>query len=122
MKQVDKSHVWRLHIESRLKVGQLKVMTKIYQTIESLMILFIKLQFYNQVCLAFSLLRISILNFILNLSLNLTGLLFIIRVFNDLDLTYTNRNLYISNQVKFRPMYLLSGLSITSLYPEAFVI
>lgn len=33
------------------------------------------------------------------------------------DLSYTDRNLYISNQVNFRPMYLL-GLDLISLPTE----
>ncbi len=55
--------------ESRWKIGQLEVKTKIYQTIESLIILFIKSQFSNQVKYTFRLLYISIFN--LNLNLNL---------------------------------------------------
>ncbi len=44
--------------------------TKIYQTIKGLIILFIKLQFFNQVQQAFKLLYTSISNIDLNLSLN----------------------------------------------------
>ena len=33
-----------------------------------------------------------------------------------LDLAYIRKDLYISNQVKSKPMYLPSGLSTTSLY------
>ncbi len=36
-----------------------------------------------------------------------------------LDLVYTNKNLYTSNLIKSRPMYLL-GLGITSLYTRDF--
>ncbi len=45
--------------------------TKIYQTIKGLIILFIKLQFFNQVPQAFRSLYISTFNLDLNLSLNL---------------------------------------------------
>ena len=36
-------------MENKSKVDQLKVKTKIYQIIKSLIILFIKLQFFNQI-------------------------------------------------------------------------
>ncbi len=44
------------------KIGQLKVKTRIYETIEDLIILLIKFQFSSQVRQAFRLLYISILN------------------------------------------------------------
>ncbi len=47
--------------------------TKIYQTIKGLIILFIKLQFSNQLQQAFILFRISKSNLDLNLSLNSDG-------------------------------------------------
>ncbi len=56
------------------KVGLWNMKTKIYQTIKGLIILFIKLQFSNQVQQAFRSLRTSISNINLNLSLNLNGL------------------------------------------------
>ncbi len=37
-----------------------------------------------------------------------------------LDLTYISRNFYVSNQVKCRPMYLLSDLNATGLYIRDF--
>lgn len=36
------------------------------------------------------------------------------------DLAYNNRDPYISNQVKSRPTYLLSGLDATSIYTRGF--
>ena len=41
VKQVDGSYSCRSHIEGGLKLGLLKVETKIYQTIKGLIILFI---------------------------------------------------------------------------------
>ena len=37
-----------------------------------------------------------------------------------LDLVYTSRDFYVSNQVIFRPMYLLLGLTATNLYIKNF--
>ncbi len=55
------------------KVGLWNMKTKIYQTIKGLIILFIKLQFFNQVQLAFRSLCTSVSNIYLNLILNLNG-------------------------------------------------
>ncbi len=62
-------------MEVSQKVGLWNMKTKIYQTIKGLIILFIKLQFSNQVQQAFRLLRISTSNIDLNLSLNSNGLI-----------------------------------------------
>ncbi len=37
-----------------------------------------------------------------------------------LILAYTSKSFYTSNQVRFRPMYLLLGLSATNLYTKSF--
>ena len=65
-KQVKRSYVRELYVENRSKIGQLKVKTKIYQTIKGLIILFIKLQFSHQMEQAFRPLCISTSNFNLN--------------------------------------------------------
>ncbi len=60
--------------------------TKIYQIIDSLIILFIKLQFFHQLYQAFKPLHTSISNFDLNFSLNLMALSFVsspIYLFHD---------------------------------------
>ena len=36
------------------------------------------------------------------------------------DLTYTSKNLYTSNQIKSKPIYLLLGLGAISLYTKSF--
>ena len=46
-KQIGKSHVHKLRAKVSQKVGLYNKKTKIYQTIEGLIILFIKLQFFN---------------------------------------------------------------------------
>ncbi len=73
-KLVGGRHMQRSYVKSKSKVSQLKIKKKIYQTIEDLIILFIKLQFFNQVYQAFKPLHISISNLNLNLSLELTAL------------------------------------------------
>lgn len=52
----------RLDSKNRLKVSQLKIKTKIYKTIEGLIIIFIKLWFFNQLYQDFKSLRILISN------------------------------------------------------------
>ena len=60
------------------KIGQWNIKTKIYQIIESIIILFIKLQFFNQVYQAFRLLCTSTSNLDLNFSRNSSDLIFYI--------------------------------------------
>ncbi len=67
----------RSYMEDRSMVGQLKIETKIYQTTEGLIILFIKLQFFHKVQQAFKSLRTSNSNLNLNLSFNTIVSLFV---------------------------------------------
>ncbi len=111
-------------MEVSQKVGWWNIKTKIYQIIKSLIILFIKLQFSNQVQQVFKSLCISISDLDFNLSLNPNGLvnvsslihLYYLRYtfFMILDLAYISKGLYVSNQVRSRSTYLL-GLRATSL-------
>ncbi len=70
------------------KIGLYNKKTKIYQTIKGLIILFIKLQFSNQVQQAFRPLRTSTSNIYLNVSLNP----------NDL-ITYIIPNTFVSSPI-----------------------
>ncbi len=97
--------------------------TKIYQTIKSLIILFIKLQSFNQVQQALKPLHILISNLDLNLNLNPNDL--VICIISDvfvsspicLMILDVSRGLYASNQVKSKPTY-SSGLGATGLYTK----
>ncbi len=109
------------------KIGQLNIKTKIYPTIEGLIILFIKLQLSNQMYQAFRPLCTSTSNLDLKLSLNLIALSFVLSPihlyypqyasFLTSDLAYTRKGFYASNQVKCKPMY-LSGLGATDLHTK----
>ncbi len=80
--------------------------TKIYKTIKGLIILFIKLQFYNQVQQAFRPLRISTSNIKLNLSFNLNG--FITYIISNTFVSFLIC-LMIPNIYQQRPLCIQSG-------------
>ena len=102
--------------------------TKIYQTIKGLNVLFIKLEFPNQMQQAFK--PLHALNSNLNLYFSLNSNSFInasssiflyylqYTSFMILDLVYTSRSLYLSNQVRSRLTYPL-GLGATSLHTRS---
>ena len=91
-----------------------------------MIILFIKLQCINQIYQAFKPLHISNFNLDYNLSLNPTALLFVwfpiylyylgYIFFHDLDLVYTSKDFYASNQIGFQLMYSPLGMSADSLH------
>ncbi len=87
----------RVRIEVGQKIGLWNMKTKIYQTIQGLIILFIKLQFSNQMQQAFRPLRILISNLDLNLNLNSNGLV-----------TYIIPNAFVSSPIHLIHAFKLS--------------
>ncbi len=123
---MDESYMQKSRVEVGQKVDLCIWKTKIYRTIEGLIILFIKLQFSIRCNQAFRSLRTSTSNIYLNLSLNSqrpTGLvtcIILMHLYHP-DIPHDSRRapieVFAFDQIRSRPMY-LSGLGTTSLLPK----